>query len=190
VQILKWALVASAQETSSLLIDKGKRDAESWVAAMELEPLVQQKLQQQQQQQPGADSQHQDSQQVFVGLSSSGQTQVVGQQPSEASPEADPAGSLMAGGGDVGGGTAPVDQEAAAAWTDHKQDSQRQAEARHAQDLTSQAEKAAAKECGRDVEGRVQLSDVAVAAGVEDQVLDHAEDAADLAGHAAKRRKV
>jgi len=180
--------VASAQETSSLLIDKGKRDAESWVAAMELEPLVQQKLQQQQP--SGADSQHQDSQQVLVGLSSSGQTQVVGQRPSDASPEADLAGSLMPGGGDVGGGIAPVDQEAAAAWADHKQDAQRQADAQHAQDLTSQAEKAAAKECGRDVEGRVQLSDVAVAAGVEEQVLDHAEDAADLAGHAAKRRKV
>jgi len=39
LQILKWALVASAQETSSLLIDKGKRDGAAWVAAMELEPL-------------------------------------------------------------------------------------------------------------------------------------------------------
>eukprot|EP00775_Hariotina_reticulata_P004212 gene4212-4461_t len=143
-QILKWALVASAQETSSLLIDKGKRDATSWAE---------------------------------------------GEGAPEVAQSADAAGA-MGGAGSAAAGTAPVDQEAAAAWSDHKQDAQRQEEARRAQDLTSQAEKAAAKESGRDVEGRVRLGDVAAAAGVEEHVLDHAEDAADLAGHAAKRRKV
>ena len=54
-QVLKWALLASAQETSSLLIEKGKRDATAWFESMELGPLVtasaQQQPQQQQQQQ-------------------------------------------------------------------------------------------------------------------------------------------
>jgi len=54
----------------------------------------------------------------------------------------------------------PVDPAAVEAWSDPKDD-ERHEEAKRAQDLTSQAEKAAAKECGRDVEGRVGLGDVA-----------------------------
>jgi hypothetical protein len=50
-QIVKWALVASAQETSSLLIGKGRRDAALWVEAMQLAPIVREKQQREQQQQ-------------------------------------------------------------------------------------------------------------------------------------------
>lgn len=53
LQVLKWALLASPEETSNLLIDKGKRDAAAWVAATGLDAIVQQQLAEQQQQQHG-----------------------------------------------------------------------------------------------------------------------------------------
>ena len=39
-QVIKWALQASTRETSSFLIEKGKRDARSWVAATGLGELL------------------------------------------------------------------------------------------------------------------------------------------------------
>jgi len=39
-QVIKWALQASTRETSSFLIEKGKRDARAWVVATGLEPLL------------------------------------------------------------------------------------------------------------------------------------------------------
>jgi hypothetical protein len=40
LQVLKWALQASPRETSSYLIEKGKRDARSWVVATGLGDIL------------------------------------------------------------------------------------------------------------------------------------------------------
>eukprot|EP00879_Flechtneria_rotunda_P000290 GHRR01000380.1.p1 GENE.GHRR01000380.1~~GHRR01000380.1.p1 ORF type:complete len:616 (+),score=201.49 GHRR01000380.1:254-2101(+) len=113
-QILKWALVASAQETSSLLIEKGKRDAALWVEAMELAPLVQQKKQHNKQQAPPSDR----SIEVGRGAGKPQQQQYQQRQ--------------------------PADKEAAADWQDDRPQQQRENEARRAEGVAAVAEAAAA----------------------------------------------
>jgi hypothetical protein len=49
--VLKWAILASPQETSTLLIDKGKRDAASWFKATGLEQVVLEELEQKKEEQ-------------------------------------------------------------------------------------------------------------------------------------------
>ncbi|KAF8064606.1 HEBP2 [Scenedesmus sp. PABB004] len=153
-QIVKWALVASAQETSSLLIEKGKRDAALWLEAMELAPLVaakqqQQGQQQQQQQQEGPGQQL--SGVVLPGQPRGGQRHAAG-----------------AGAGD-----------AAAQWRDAKSSDARAAEAARAQGAVAAAE-AAADDAGGGG-GADDLGAVAAAAGVQGRPVKHAADAAALA---------
>jgi hypothetical protein len=44
-QVVKWAFQASTRETSSFLIEKGRRDARAWVVATGLEPMLAAKIQ-------------------------------------------------------------------------------------------------------------------------------------------------
>lgn len=172
LQILKWALVASAQETSSLLIEKGKRDASLWIEAMELAPLVQQKQQQQQGIATGQQQQQGGGMAVDIPWSDSRQ---------HAGASAVPAAEAD---GDAEGAapTATADD-----WSDHKTEQQRQEEAQRAHEMTKEAEQAAAADSSSS---KQDVEDVAAAAGVDDKTAKHAADMASIAEQPKKKQRV
>jgi hypothetical protein len=180
-QILKWALVASAQETSSLLIEKGKRDAALWFEDMQLEPLVQQKQQQLQQQQSGVE------QSVNVNWSSSsggsGMSEVSGSDDAERAAAAAagfvPASSAAGG---AGSDEAMPDAAAAADWSDHKSSKRRQEEAKTVR------KEAAGLGNTPDMTNAASIEQVAEAAGVDGDVAAHAADAAKIAEPPLKKQ--
>ncbi|KAF6257104.1 acyl transferase/acyl hydrolase/lysophospholipase [Scenedesmus sp. NREL 46B-D3] len=172
-QILKWALVASAQETSSLLIEKGKRDAALWFDDMELQPLVQQQQQQQSSAQQG----------VHVSWSSSagaGMGQVSGADDAEQAAAA--AAAAVPAAAAAGPEEATPDDDAAADWSDRKSNKRRQEEADTVRD------EAAGLGSTPAVTHAASIEQVAEAAGVDERVAAHAADAAKIAEPPLKKQ--
>jgi hypothetical protein len=181
LQILKWALVASAQETSSLLIEKGKRDAALWFDDMQLQPLVQQKQQQLQQQQAGVEQ----SVTISWGSSSSrgglGMGEVGGSDDAERAAAAATAVPAAAGGPDEAMPDA-VDAAAASDWSDHKSSKKRKEEAETVR------KEAAGLGSSPAMSNAATVEQVAEAAGVDQSVAAHAADAAKIAEPPLKKQ--
>ncbi|WIA18834.1 hypothetical protein OEZ85_003513 [Tetradesmus obliquus] len=178
-QILKWALVASAQETSSLLIEKGKRDAALWFEDMQLQPLVQQQQQQQQRQQ-------QAGQGVSISWSSSGAAgmgEVGGSDDAErAAAAAAAAAAAVPAAAAAGPEEAMPDAAAAADWSDHKSNRKRREEA------DTVLQEAAGLGSTPAMGNAASVEQVAEAAGVDDRVAAHAADAAKIAEPPLKKQ--
>uniref|UniRef100_A0A383W6G1 Patatin n=1 Tax=Tetradesmus obliquus TaxID=3088 RepID=A0A383W6G1_TETOB len=176
-QILKWALVASAQETSSLLIEKGKRDAALWFDDMQLQPLVQQKQQQQQQEQAG--------QGVSVSWSSSGAAgmgEIGGSDDAERAAAAAAAAAVPAAAAAAAGPEETMPDAAAADWSDHKSNRKRREEA------DTVLQEAAGLGSTPAMGNAASVEQVAEAAGVDDRVAAHAADAAKIAEPPLKKQ--
>jgi hypothetical protein len=173
-QILKWALVASAQETSSLLIEKGKRDAALWFDDMQLQPLVQQK--QQQQQQAGVE------QSVNISWSSKGAAGMGEAGGSDDAERAAAAAAAAAVPAAAGSEEAMPDAAAAADWSDHKSSKKRREEA------DTVREEAAGLGSTPAMTNAASVGEVAEAAGVDERTAAHAADAAKIAEPPLKKQ--
>jgi hypothetical protein len=186
-QILKWALVASAQETSSLLIEKGKRDAALWFEDMRLEPLVQQKQQQlQPQQQSGVEQSVNMNWSSSSSSGGSGMSEVSGSDDGERAAAAAAAAGAVPAAAAAAAGAGPEeampDAAAAADWSDHKSSKRRQEEAETVR------KEAAGLGNTPDMTNAASIEQVAEAAGVDGDVAAHAADAAKIAEPPLKKQ--